>query len=115
MRLALLLFDQMTSMDLIGFYDPITRLRSMGFLPELEWEFCARTEEVRDDRGLIYRVEHVNKPLTDFDLLFRITSRPECDRTDSTADGLSVLSNSNGTTTKQRLVMGRCFRMFADA
>lgn len=70
MRLAFILFDQMTSLDLIGFYDPVTRLQSMGFMPELQYHFCARSEEIRDDRGLVYRVDQGNNDLSGYDMLF---------------------------------------------
>jgi transcriptional regulator GlxA family with amidase domain len=69
MRVAFLLFDKLTALDLIGIYDPVTRLKSMGFIPGLSWELCARTPEVRDDRGLRLVPTRVGEPLSGYDLL----------------------------------------------
>jgi len=68
-RAAFVLFDRLTALDLIGLYDPITRLRSMGFRPEFRWEFCALQTSVTDDRGFIIQATHVGKNLNGFDLL----------------------------------------------
>jgi len=69
MRAAFILFDDLTALDLIGLYDPITRLRSMGFRPDFAWELCALAPEVHDDRGLCLRATSVGEPLAAFDLL----------------------------------------------
>ena len=53
MRLAFILFDGFTALDFIGLYDPISRLRSLGYLPELNWDICACGQSrVRDPFGL---------------------------------------------------------------
>lgn len=70
MNIAFVLFDRMTALDLIGFYDAVSRLRSMGIRDDVTWRFCARTEMVSDDRGLGLRADHVDQPLDGFDLLF---------------------------------------------
>jgi len=69
MRAAFVLFDRLTSLDLVGLYDPITRLRSMGFRPDFSWEFCALQRSVSDDRGFVIQASEVRKSLQDFDLL----------------------------------------------
>lgn len=69
MRVAFVLFDDLTALDLIGLYDPLTRLRSMGFRPDLEWELCALAPEVHDDRGLRLAATSVAAPLSGFDVL----------------------------------------------
>jgi len=69
MRAAFILFDELTALDLIGLYDPITRLRSMGFRPDLVWELCALSPEVHDDRGLRLSATSVGAPLSGFDIL----------------------------------------------
>ena len=69
MRAAFVLFDRLTSLDLVGLYDPITRLRSMGFRPDFSWEFCALQHSVSDDRGFVIQVSEVGKSLQEFDLL----------------------------------------------
>lgn len=69
MRAAFIVFDRLTALDLIGLYDPITRLRSMGFRPDFQWEFCAQQSSVTDDRGFVIQATHVGKELNEFDLL----------------------------------------------
>ncbi len=69
MRAAFVLFDRLTALDLVGLYDPITRLRSMGFRPDFEWEFCALQRSVTDDRGFAIQATQVGKTLQEFDLL----------------------------------------------
>lgn len=70
MKAALVVFDNMTSLDFIGFYDPLTRLKSMKLMPDLEWRICARAPQVTDDRGLTLTADSVEQTLEDFDLLF---------------------------------------------
>ena len=41
----------MTFLDFVGFYDCVTRLKSMGILPDFEWRICSDRAEVGDDRG----------------------------------------------------------------
>ena len=72
MKAALIVFDRMTYLDFIGFYDTVTRLKSMG-LSDFEWTVCSNTERVADDRGgagLVMSVDSVLQPLEGFDLLF---------------------------------------------
>ncbi|NJM72894.1 MAG: hypothetical protein HC862_23650 [Scytonema sp. RU_4_4] len=52
MKVAFIIYEGMTALDLIGVYDPITRLKTMQFMPELEWDVCAIASHVSDDRGL---------------------------------------------------------------
>lgn len=69
MRAAFVIFDRMTALDFVGVYDPLGRLRTMGFRPDFEWAVCAPTAAVVDDRGLRFHPDRVGEPLTDFDLL----------------------------------------------
>lgn len=70
MKAALVVFEGLTALDFIGFYDPVTRLASMGILPGFEWRVCARTPRVRDDRGMAMEAQSVAEPLAGYDLLF---------------------------------------------
>ena len=47
----------------------MTRLKSMGLMPELSWDVCARARRVTDDRGLTFTPDRVGEPLGDYDLL----------------------------------------------
>lgn len=68
-RIAFVVFDRMTVLDFIGIYDPLTRLKSMGFMPALTWDVCALQPMARDDRGLSVNATRVNEPLGGYDVL----------------------------------------------
>ena len=53
MKVAFILYDQVTLLDFAGLYDPITRLKTMGFCPDLESVVSSRTEQVRSSEGLV--------------------------------------------------------------
>lgn len=59
----------MTALDLIGVYDPLTRLKSMQFVPEFSWRICAFAGEVADDRGLRFTPDTVGESLGAYDIL----------------------------------------------
>jgi transcriptional regulator GlxA family with amidase domain len=66
---AFVIFDQMTALDFVGVYDPLTRLRSMNILPAFQWQVCALTGVVSDDRGLRFNPDTVGGSLSGFDFL----------------------------------------------
>jgi cyclohexyl-isocyanide hydratase len=70
MKAGFVVFDRLTSLDFIGFYDPVTRLRSMGILEDFEWRLCALSPQVTDDRGLRIQAEAPGTPLDGYDMLF---------------------------------------------
>ena len=70
MKVAFIVFDGLTVLDFVGFYDPITRLKTMGFMPDLEWRVCARAPEVSDGTGIRLRVDAVGQPLDGYDMIF---------------------------------------------
>ena len=70
MRCALIVFEQMTMLDLVGFYDPVTRLKSMKFVDDLSIEVCGTDPTVRDDRGLTLQTTAIMPDLSHFDLVF---------------------------------------------
>lgn len=69
MKVAFIIFNKMTSLDFIGIYDPVTRLKSMGFISDLSWQICAFTDTVTDDRGLKFTPDSVTEDLAAYDLL----------------------------------------------
>jgi cyclohexyl-isocyanide hydratase len=69
MRIAFVVFNGLTTLDFIGIYDPLTRLKNMGFMPDLEWDICAYTDIVKDDRGLVMVPTAIQEPLQAYDLL----------------------------------------------
>jgi cyclohexyl-isocyanide hydratase len=69
MKIAFLLFDDLTALDFVGAYDPITRLKTMGFMDDVAWDLCAFREPVSDARGLHFTPDRVDAPLDEYDLL----------------------------------------------
>jgi cyclohexyl-isocyanide hydratase len=69
MRVAFIIYDEMTALDFIGVYDPVTRLRTMNFQTDLAWDVCALTDEVHDNTGLRFTPTHVGGPLHDYDMV----------------------------------------------
>ena len=69
MKAAFILFDRLTAMDFVGVYDPLTRLRSMGVMPDFEWSLCGLTLDVEDDRGLLFIPDTLAEPLDGYDLI----------------------------------------------
>ncbi len=69
MKMAFIIFERMTALDFIGIYDPLTRLKSMDFIPNLDWDICAFTEDVKDDKGLNFTPTVVGGSLQQYDLI----------------------------------------------
>jgi len=70
MNCAFVLFDGMTALDFIGFYDAVTRLKSMHFMDDFAWQTCAMSPCVSDDRGLRLTADVVGQSLAAYDMLF---------------------------------------------
>src|SRR5712692_3238279 len=69
MNVVFVIFNGMTALDFIGVYDPVTRLKTMGFMPDLQWEICAYTAEVRDGAGLHFTPTRVDESLQHYDMV----------------------------------------------
>jgi len=69
MKIAFVIYDQMTTLDFIGVYDPIARLKTMGFIKDLSWEICAYSEKVHDGYGLEIIPTQVGQDLSVYDLV----------------------------------------------
>jgi transcriptional regulator GlxA family with amidase domain len=69
MKIAFIIYQGMTALDFVGLYDPLTRLKNVGFMPELEWEICAYTSEVKDSSGLGFLPTKVKDPLSHYDMI----------------------------------------------
>lgn len=74
MKAAFVVFDKMTTLDFIGFYDAVTRLKTMNLMEDFVWTICAhRTQvqsQVSDDRGLKIAADSIGESLAGYDLLF---------------------------------------------
>ena len=69
MNVGFIIYDGMTALDFIGVYDPVTRLNTMGFLPELHWDVCARSLTVEDGAGLGFLPSTVGESLHTYDMV----------------------------------------------
>lgn len=69
MKIAYIVFDGITLLDFIGAYDPISRLRSIQFLPNLQWDICALTPEVKDPFGFSIKATKVKNDLSGYDVI----------------------------------------------
>ena len=69
MKAAFIAFNGMTALDFIGFYDALTRLKSMALLPDFAWDVCALTPEVADDKGLRLIPAAIAQSLAGYDLI----------------------------------------------
>jgi cyclohexyl-isocyanide hydratase len=72
-KAALIVFDKMTYLDFVGFYDPLTRLKSMDVMPDFEWRILSNRPQVADDRGpagMKMVPDAVMEPLGGYDLVY---------------------------------------------
>lgn len=70
MKMAIVLFDDMTTLDMAGFLNAITWLKKRDILEHLTWDFCANKEEATDDRGMRIKADRVLPDLSGYDLIF---------------------------------------------
>ncbi|NMB79348.1 MAG: DJ-1/PfpI family protein [Methanomicrobiales archaeon] len=69
MKIAFVVYNNMTLLDFAGVYDPLTRLKTMGFCPDLTYAVCARTDQVRSSEGVVLVPDRVMTDLSCFDLV----------------------------------------------
>jgi cyclohexyl-isocyanide hydratase len=69
MKIAFVIFNGMTALDFVGAYDPIIRLRTMHFLPNLSWDICALTSTVRDNASLCIKPTKVKRSFRGYDIV----------------------------------------------
>ncbi|MDP4092334.1 MAG: DJ-1/PfpI family protein [Bacillota bacterium] len=70
MRIAFIVYDDLTLLDFAGAYDPVTRLKTMGFLDDLEYDVCAMGEKVKSFEGLELIPNKVHNNLSVYDYIF---------------------------------------------
>ena len=70
MRIAYVLFDGVTLLDFVGVYDPVSRLRTLGYLPNLHWDLCGVQPSIRDSFGLEITTDRAGESLAGYDLVF---------------------------------------------
>jgi cyclohexyl-isocyanide hydratase len=69
MNVAFIIYDGMTTLDFIGVFDALTRLKTMEFVPDFRWEVCARSAEVVDGTGLRLLPSKIGGSLAEYDMV----------------------------------------------
>lgn len=67
MKIAFVIYNELTLLDFAGAYDPLTRLKTMGFVPDLTYDICARTATVRSAEGAELVPARVDNDLSGYD------------------------------------------------
>ncbi|OAB45273.1 DJ-1/PfpI family protein [Paenibacillus glacialis] len=70
MRIAFVVFNGLTFLDFIGFYDVIYQLNLFDETKGTTWDICGFTEEISDELGLTIKVNKIKPDLSEYDLLF---------------------------------------------
>lgn len=69
MKIAFVVYNEMTALDFIGVYDPLTRLKTMGIIHNLQWHIVALTPAVKDSTGLVFQPDTVGESLESYDMV----------------------------------------------
>ena len=69
MKLGYIIFDGITWLDFIGIYEPISKLKSNKYLPELDWDICSYTDTASDIFGLSIRPTKIKESLAAYDAI----------------------------------------------
>jgi transcriptional regulator GlxA family with amidase domain len=69
MKIAFIIFDGITWLDFIGIYDPISRLKSLNYLPDLSWDICSFTNTSSDNFGLEMKPDKIRNSLSVYDAI----------------------------------------------
>ena len=70
MKMAFILFNGVTFLDFVGFYDVIYRLNLFDQTKGTTWDICGLTEEVTDELGMSVKVNVIKPDLSQYDLVF---------------------------------------------
>jgi len=70
MKIGFVVFNGITFLDLIGFYDVIYRLNLFEQTKGTTWDFCGLSEEITDELGLTIKVNKIRPELSAYDLIF---------------------------------------------
>lgn len=70
MKIAIIVFQDLTLLDLVGFTDAIQRLKSMQYYPNLEISYCAFEGDISDNFKFRLPVDLIKPDLSVFDMIF---------------------------------------------
>ena len=69
MKIAFVLYEGFSTLDFAGLFEPLSLLKTMDLLPELEWDLCAHREKITNSQGLVVTVDKIARPLEGYDLV----------------------------------------------
>ena len=69
MKIAFIIYDEMTTLDFIGVYDPITRLKTMGFISDLKYDVCSNKNKIVSAEGLEITADKILNNLSEYDFI----------------------------------------------
>ncbi|MCC7572266.1 MAG: DJ-1/PfpI family protein [Candidatus Methanofastidiosum sp.] len=67
MRIAFIIYNNLTTLDFVGAYDPLTRIKTMGFSNQIEYDVCSFTDRVISVEGLEIVPTKVRNDLSSYD------------------------------------------------
>lgn len=70
LKIAFVLFDGVTFLDFVGFYDVIYNLNQFESSKGVTWDICGLTEEITDELGMKVKVQKIRPHLADYDMVF---------------------------------------------
>ena len=69
MKIAFIIFNGVTWLDLVGCYEPIAKLKANNFLPGISWDICSYTESSADMFGMEMKPSRVKTSLAGYDAI----------------------------------------------
>ncbi len=70
MKIAAVVYDGLTFLDLVGCTDALWRLKTMRYLPDLDISYCGMKANCRDNHGFEIAVDTMGSDLGTFDVVF---------------------------------------------
>ncbi len=68
-KIAFIIYDNMTTLDFIGAYDPITPLKTMGFMDDLVYDACSNKKKIVSIEGLEITADKILNNLGEYDFI----------------------------------------------
>ena len=69
MKIAYIIFNGITWLDLVGVYEPVTKLKSNKYVQDLDWDICSFTERAEDLYGFSVKPTKVQESLDGYDAI----------------------------------------------
>ena len=67
MKIAYIIFDGITWLDLAGIYDALSRIKSGNYIKDFSWDICSNTPTAKDIYGLEMKAGIIGQQLSDYD------------------------------------------------